>query len=775
MAKSPLSKGSKRIKVTRSNHNVVPLALTIPVKYVRKKTIEELDISHLCHRNCERSNELLKSRVPYIRQFAKKARDYVSNGKSAKTIETNYSIFQIYLRFCDSYNVDPFSMEGYLKYFGNDGELRHQVKMYTPSLRIWQRSDGDEIGIKESTAVGIVSNIVTVLTWCGLDAQSWKHLHRPFNSRKAPYKAYTEDEEKMIVSRLSDLFFGLASQLIAIKNDGTPLPDKLPVSISFGEWEEVLMFSTSLKAKCGKVNSSSAFNVAMGAAYHLFCFFTSLNDSVVRMVCHPLKVEIDSRDKSLKTVKVKAFKARANKEVNALMTNEVDKSDIICDVEKKSGVAFIETLSELSALYGSNQELLYTLDMNNKISDEFNVKSINTHLTKHLNLISSHRALNLPWFRELLYTFQQGNTIRLKTVKNEMERTVVCKVTPPLSERAITRNTLDISYCILSCFTDKPLKGILLPLNYSEKDKNGNIRVSFSYQNTEQGYFDVPASDLSLIKNIEKLATARADSQYKNHPRFLLKIGTAKQASQWEGVSPISSAFMSRISVEPNDYFLTLQSSRFRESTSSLEYSDGHFSHLKHLLQNTLATLDRHYADGHPDTNKLILSQAVQVLERIIAGHSLEQAKEQVKESLGIEMLTHDEWLKNKIVTAPNGIACHGKQILKEGKSTQRATNKAMQLNLPCSEFDICYKCKSAKAVDEPNAIYKLISFIDVLREALDRHPDALQKVQDKVNAFEYILDGASYNVLEEAMTLFNKNGRHPRVTMNHALLSVYR
>jgi len=776
MTKSPLSKSSKQVKLTRNQSNVVPLALTIPTKQTNDKSTSEQDISHLAHRHCNLANEQVEGRIVFLRKFAKKAWDYVKNGKSVRSVSGYYTALQVYIRYCDSQSVNPFSKQGYLKYYGNDGEFRHQIKRYNPSLRLWQRGDGDEIGIKESSVTSTLSNTITALTWCSLDAQSWKHLHRPFGNSKDPYKAYSETDESMIVSRLSDLFFGLASQLIAIKNSVDPAPNKIPVSIDFGGWEEVLQFPTSLKPLVGgKVNASSAFNIAMGAAYHLFCYFTSLNDSVVRDVSHPLKAEMIDRDKSLKTIKIRGFKARANQNINALMTDEVDTDNIVFDVEKKSGVAFIEMLSELSTLYGSNQELLYTLDANGQISNEFNVKVINSHLTKQLNLVSSHRALNLPFFHELFYTFQQGNSIELKVVKNEIERSVVSKVLYPIRKESITRNTLNISYSILSCFTDKPLKGVLLPLNYSDKDKNGNVRASFCYQGGGQGYFDVPVSYASLVKDIESWATARADRQRKTLPRFLLKIGNDEKSNQWKGISPIASHTLKSIGVEPDDYFLTLQSSRFRETTSSQEYRDGHFSHLKHLLQNTLATLEKHYANGHPETNKRILSQAIQVLERIATGHSLEQAKERVRERLGIEMLTHDEWLKNKVITNPNGVACGGKQNLKEGKSTQRATNKAMQQDLPCSEFDMCHKCKSAKAVDEPNAIYKLVSFIDVLREALDRHPDARRDVQEKIDAFEYTLEGASSDVLEEAMQQFNKKGRHPRVTISHAVFSIYR
>ncbi|HGF3774357.1 TPA: hypothetical protein ACF37B_003238 [Vibrio parahaemolyticus] len=736
----------------------------------------ELDISHLAHHCCDLNNKLIRGRITLLRQFAKKTQDYVKYGNSIHTVSGIYATFQSYIRYCDSHNVNPFTKAGYLSYFGNDGELRHQIKTYTPSLRLWQRNSGDEIGIKESTVSGMVTYVIQALVWCGIDAGNWRYSHRPFNRSVTPFKAYSKTDEQIIVTRLSDLFFGISTQLIAHKTENLPLPEKLAVSIDFNEQIEVLLFPTSLKSHLkGKVNASAAFNIAMGAAYHLLCYFTSLNHSVVRSVCHPIKIETESRERTLKTIKIRGFKARANRNVSALVSNETDEH-IVFDVEKKTGVAFIETLAELSSCFGGTKGLLYTLTEDVQISDSFYLPEINRHLIKQLNLVTSYRILNLPWFSELFYTYQQNKAIELKTVRTETERAIVMKRTYSIRKENATRNTLNISYCILSCFTDKPLKGILLPLSYSERDDNGNIQVSFFYHDGKQGYFDMPAGYLPLVKDIESWATTRADAQSKSQPRFLLRTGSlSEHAKQWDGINPLSSAFIKRISVEPNDYFLTLQSSRFRETTSSQEYREGHLSHLKHLLQNTLATLEKHYANGHPETNKCIISQAIQVLERIAAGHSLEQAEDQVKENLRIDMLTHTEWLKNKVITNPNGVICTGKQNLKEGKNTQRATNKAMQQDLPCSEFDMCHKCKSAKAVDEPNAIYKLISFIDVLREALDRHPNASRDVQEKINAFEYTLEGASSDVLEEAMQKFNKSGRHPRITMNHATLSIYR
>ncbi|MFA0026054.1 hypothetical protein AB4369_24440, partial [Vibrio sp. 10N.261.49.A5] len=90
-------------------------------------------------------------------------------------------------------------------------------------------------------------------------------------------------------------------------------------------------------------------------------------------------------------------------------------------------------------------------------------------------------------------------------------------------------------------------------------------------------------------------------------------------------------------------------------------------------------------------------------------------------------------------------------------------------------EYDMCHKCQSAKAVDEVQSIYKLISFIDVLKESLNQYPNAKEEVHEKIKAFEFTLDGASKKVYEGAMALFLKNGRHPRVSTDHAILGLHR
>jgi len=792
MAKSPLARGSKKVKPVRNSKNVVPFDLIIPHMYKIDNKVNKLDISHLLHLGIDKNNEKIESRSSYLRSFCKKAKDYVDNGNSVLSVSSISDAFIQYIGFCDGVDVIPFSEAGYLKYVGNDGLLRHRIKIYDPSKKLWERQDGDELGIQEATAATLTSQLRTALSWCGLPIHVWKTQHKGFSGEKTPYKGYSDAEERLLVTRLSELFFTLAPQLIAAKESNLTLPEQLPVTIDLGGYQEVVYIPTSLIANQGLKNkkgsfvkASAAFNMTMGAAYHLMCFFTSLNDTNVRNIAHPITIHTDERDKSLQTIKVSSFKARANKQVDATLTNDTDESLIKFNVNKRDGVTFIKALEKLSILYGSDKEggeLFFTLNNKAEKNDTFHLKGINNHLASNLNLLSPYRSSCLPWFKELFYAYHDHQRIELKKTIDKSGIVTVNKVISPIKgKNAVIVAARKASYCILSCYTDLSLKGILLPLSYSEKKFDGDVTISFKYRSGDDGSFTIPAADKKLIQDIEHLSTELANKQeVKKNIRLLLKKGGYKEPPRdWEGISPISSNLMQQWSIEPNDYFISLQSSRWREMTSSQEYDDSNIGRVQSILQNTLDTINKHYANGDPRLNQIILSQGIQVLERLAKGCNLDEAKEYVAAKYAIPMLAHDEWLKkkkeNKAKTSPNGITCNGQQNIEGGKNSQYETNNAMRAKLPCAEYDMCYKCKSARAVDEIQAVYKLISFIDILKEVLDQFPEAKEEVFKKIDAYEYTLGGASSNVYEESMALFNKNGRHPRISTDHAILSINR
>lgn len=781
MAKSKIARQSEAIKHVRNNQNVIPLNLTIPYKDSTSSQVKQFDVSHLLHLGCNKKSEKVDSRTVFIRRFCEKANQYVSNGNSAYTTKVHYENLRAYLAFCDTVNVDPFTESGYLKFAGNDGELRHRIKVFNPSKRLWEYNHGDELGVKESSVPAMLSALRNALEWCGVPASSWTVLHRGFAGENTPYKGYSDEEEKLLVTRLEALFFTLAPQLIAAKENNIPLPETLPLILALGEHEEVIQIPTSLESRHihisnggTAVNSGAAFNLTMGAAYHLLCFFTSLNDSNIRDLAHPIKVHTEERDKSLQVVKVSSYKPRANKAVDALLVGEQ------FDIDKRGGVKFIKLLERLSKLYGNSEdgsELLFTLNNHAAVNDTFNFKVLNKKLVNQLHLLSSYRAGSLPWFKELFYAYRNQQTITLKKVINHRGRTVVHKELKAISKNKARQGATNSAYCILSCYTDLPLKGILLPLTYSEKDSNGYVTVSFNYRNGTSGFFKVPASDLAVIKDIEQYANENADKQPEKYERLLLARNSRYVPKDWEGISPISAELMRTWSVEPNHYYLSLQSSRWREMTSNQAYAEGGIQAAQSLLQNAKKTLDRSYLNGLSSLNKVIISQGVEVIENLDDGTSLEQAKDIVAKRRGIPMLSHDEAKKRRkegnTKTNPNGLTCNGQQVISDGKNTQRETNYALGINLPCAEFDMCHKCQSAKAVDDVEAIYKLMSYIDVLKETLDMYPDSKGDIHEKIEQYEYTLDGASDDVFDEAMMRFNTQGRHPRVSIDHALLSL--
>ncbi|BCN24785.1 MULTISPECIES: hypothetical protein [Vibrio] len=773
MAKSKIAKQSKAVKHVRNNQNVVPLNLDIPYKGTRETRVKLFDVSHLLYFGSNKENKKIGNRTVFIRSFCKKAHQYVSNGKSATSVTGCYESLRAYVAFCDALKVDPFSESGYLKYAGNDGELRHRIKMFTPSKRLWEYNHGDELSKKESSASTVLSTLRTALEWCGLPVSDWARHHRGFARENEPFKGYSDDEETLLVTRLDTLFFTLAPQLIAAKENNTLLPETLPLIISLGLHEETLHIPTSLETRFASkngtaVNAGAAFNLTMGAAYHLMCFFTSQNDSNIRNIAHPIHVHTEDRDKSLQVVKVSSYKPRSSNEVDALLVGES------FDVNKRDGVKFIKLLERLSKLYGNSEdgsELLFTLNNNSEVSNAFNLRELNKALVNKLHLLSPHRAGNLPWFKELFYTYRNQQSITLKKVTNHLGRTVVHKEVQEVSKTKAGQGATNSAYCILSCYTDLPYKGVLLPLTYSEIDSDGNVTVSFKYRSGETGYFKAPACDLTLIKDIERYAKEKANKQAKKYKRLLLTRSSNNIPYDWEGISPISANLMKRWSVEPNHYYLSLQSSRWREMSSNQAYAEGGVQAVQSLLQNKRDTIERSYINGLPSLNKVILSQGIEVIENLF-DNDLEKAKDAVAKRRGIPMLTYEESEKKR-KTNPNGIVCDGKQAMIDGKNTQRETNYALDADLPCAEFDMCHKCQSAKALDEVDAIYKLISYIDVLKEGLDMFPDSKGDALEKIKAFECTLDEASNDVFDEAMKKFNTQGRHPRVSIDHAILSM--
>ncbi|EGQ8307309.1 hypothetical protein OH966_003899 [Vibrio parahaemolyticus] len=749
------------------------MALMIPVKHPQRVSGHQISLIPLAHFCCDVAQARFSARIPYLTAFAKWVKDSVRCGAgSLYTISAYYYRLKTYIYFCDCQGIDPFSEAGYFRYLGTDGELWRQVRLYKPERYLFEYEDGQELGVKEGTARSISKDLNTVLCACGFDTNELRNQCRKFETgfKESTILPYHPNEQKITVGRLTDAFFVLASELIAAKTNNSELPEtiKVPIDNNHVSYQSD---HTKLPRCLGSnsINHKAAFNQCMGMAYYLICYYTSLNDSVIRGISHPLKIESDKIDKSLKTITVSGYKKRAYKSVDGVFSNEDDVIDF--DVDKRNGYEFMSVLIELSLLYSdrSDSRLLYELDTNGKVSSSFHLSQLNQAISADLNLLSHKRGAAVDWLIEcFLALVEKQMMYTLSTVKNNKGRIVVSRKLEKASKHSITWRCQSYAFAIISCFTDVPIKNIVLPLTYHAKDKQGDIKVEFSYVSGSVNSFTVPAKYMSFFKALESWASSRA--KLSTATKYLIPFGggTCAKTFQWEGVSPLTYKALSNIGLGYGSFYADLNSSKFRKTTSDEEYSDTNISHALHVLQNTRETLEKHYTNGDPKLNSLIISQAIKVLQRVASGSSLDRAKQEVCDELNIEMLAHDEWLERKEASNPNGLICNGKQDLIRDKKRQRETNKRLGADLPCSEFDQCYLCKSAKGIDEPNSVYKLLSFVDVLKEALDRYPDAKSAVKEKIAAFEKVLLGASDAVYEEALARFNAHGRHPRVSIEH-------
>ncbi len=785
MAKSPIVK----LKITKPelNLNVIDIALMITTTNSSIKYAKSTSLMPLSHLHIDEAQPRISRRLPYLKAFAKWANDANQYGSlSLRTISQEYENLKQYICFCDLKEIDPFSSDGYFAYVGNSGELWRQVRLYDPKKRFYfQYDNGQEMGIKEESAMNKSNVLSHALLHCKFDILDLKNQCKPFlgNSGKSTVFPYHPSEQNIIIARLSSTFFVLASELIAYKTEGNyELPAVIKVPIITNSGIEHIEYQTDLgvnrqgaaKILGGiEINYDAAFNLCMTIAYHLICYFTSLNDSVVRELSHPISIESDTRDKSLKTVTVSGYKSRANKKVDAVFSNETD-SKVVFDVDKRDGVTFISTLAELSLLYASvgneNAKLLYVLDSNSQVAKKFEVSVGTRKLIVRLHLLSSNKSNMVDWLITCFNALVKSQkSYLLGTTVDKSGRIVVTKKLENASAARVTVRAPLYAFAILSSFTDVSLKNIIIPLAYQEKNEQDNVCVSFHYENGSTGKFTIPAKYKSFLEDTEAWARTR---NFASKSKYLLPIGNIYKITQWKGLSPLTYKTLLVIGIGSGNFHTELSSRRFRKTTSNEEYSDTHLPHLINLLQNEITTIQRNYIDGDPDLNNIIISQSLKVLQRMAKGDSLNDAKQAVCHEMKIEMLAHDKWIKSKEVSNPNGLYCNGEQDLAKGKKRQRETNKTLGVNLPCSEFDMCYLCKSAKGIDEPNSVYKLISFTDVLKEALDRYPDAKLEVKEKIAAFEYILLGASDNVYKDAMNRFNSNGRHPRISMDHIKVS---
>ncbi len=801
MAKSRLAASrskNKQIVETKFNGNVDSLDLNIELHENGKAYSTKINLLNWCHEQCNPQKPLVKpSRLKRMQKLKAWVDLERKNQSSEATLRGKLSGLKLYISFCDFKKLDPFSQVGYLSYVGNLGEMWRLVKIANePKTYNFQYCDGEESGILESSANSRKTCIDQLLAVIGFDTSPFQATMKKFSGKliDSATQPYSSSEWYTFVRRTQLFFFSLATQLIAHKeiNPEAPPPNYLEDIIV--ERESGRDITISLGSSNG---AASPFNQCMAAAYSLFAYYTAFNDTVIKNVRHPIKIVTSKTEgRTSKIAQVRAYKGRGSKDVKALFAGvdehlHPEASDnevgfIVADIKKRDktgnvdGITFIQTLELLSKAYSDDSfdTLVYWLNEQGK-KGKVSINSALEQLSQNLNLLSSRRGdLTDHLVKTYIDIVENQKMFTFKLSQREDGAKVMSKQIVQLSTITVTKRATPIAYAALSCMTNVSLRNALIPLNYSEKDDNGEIIVSFQYIDGTEGKFTVPAKYQPFLKSVERYAATQnplpngRGSRSSRKPAFLLPVGSRSKTTQWEkGEVPISQTLLRLCGVSYGDYFLNITSGRVRVTHSDLEYKEEERGlTAQKILQNSLETADKRYRNGHPISNNKQVSQGLIALSHIATGKTRNEAVEIVKKALEIPILEYDVWKKRNQPTNPNGISCDGKIDLTSEKDWHYAARKfaeekgfiAEGQDITCYQYDLCVFCKSAKLVDDPYSVYKLLSFLCALSEAIDQYPERASVIQSKVERFQSHLDDLPLGTIEQAEDLLEERGRYP-------------
>ena len=717
--------------------------------------------------------------------------------ESHNSIETKFKQFQLYVNFCNTKHMDPFTEEAYRAYVGKNGELRRlEALAANPHPYIFMYNNNEQIGVSSSTCKTNKVGIVDTLKKAKIYDYAFEHNVGEFSFDKGAQatQPYSDKELSTSLRRLQYFFYSLASQLIAIKRNSNDQADfsRLIATVDKtdqGILEYEVRSKVTNKPKLNSIPNGSPLNRAMQAAYYLFCYFTSFNESSIYDVCHPLEEITSKKDsRTMKVITIKAWKSRSKKEVDSLVSDSGDEY-VLADVEKRDGLKFINTLIELSKLYNPNsdkahQPLIYFLDNGSNVSSPG--ESIGySYLSKELGLYSDNRtnvASHLIKLYMLLHKDASELTYSLPNDRIMGRRVSIKKRT--IHKTQLNRKMHFLGYSVFRCFTDENLKNAIRPLKYQKSQKDGCFDIEFSYygDNKHVCKITIPNSFRVFFELLEENANSLlplVPSKYcgKNkpvYPPYLFTSGRRAINPQWEVIELTSHKYLQARGVTASNYFLNLSSRRFRATTASNGYNpvDGGYELSKHILNNTFDTLSKHYVNGNDSENKKVIGQALEILTEINKGSELEEAKGVVKHKLKIDILTYDEWKAKRMPPSNiNGIVCNGKPELdKSVKNQFNASVKFATIMLPkssisCYQFDKCSRCKSAKIVDDIRFVYKTLSYIEVLRDRVDRMPYESGKYQKEADYLaEMLEDNVSEEVLNAAYQKLDSEGPSPLI-----------
>lgn len=771
--KSPLNKdGLVEMPIEPTAKNVIDFSILTQKITLATKIVAPIDFTNWLD---ESSNA---SRKYYVYKIAKAFKYKSEFGKRPDTLNGQYKAFTQYLRFCDDQKIEPFSKSGFLAYCGRDGELHRQIALKNKPLPFaYLYGNNAEIGY----AAGTASASVGYIKKCLIDAEvfntQWERDLPKISPDLNPTKPYSQKTLGTVLRRLQFLFYSISTQLISSKANGEHLDT---VSAVLDELQDGSVWTLELKnapPKNGDVNHYSPFNIAMNVGYFLFSHYSSFNMTSIINVCHPLEQSSDKKlDRTTRYTKIRASKFRANKVVQAEFLSESESEDFInLEIDKRDGLTFINTLSQLSALYipehdKKNKPLFYHLNGKGQ-PVRMNLSEKGKVTPSILSVYHDDRSVHSSYLVERFYEVLEQQAITEVFVR----KNVVAKQQKKLVPIAARRWSIAMAYAALRSMTDVTLKGIYMPLSYSNVNASGFITVSYVYDNGQSGFFEVDGRYVPFLKSLEDYASNyNSVVRSKHHPNqrytpFLLPLGQKYQTYQWDGVELDVSDYLRKVGIFSGDYLVSLSSQQFRATAANNNFDpdDGGLSVAKSLTQNTLQTLRDHYINGHPTQNQVIASQAIEVLEEYCATGNLEEAKDKVRRSRRIEVLEYEAWKQLRQPTNMSGFLCGGTpsgRAETEHRASQKlATNLfGEDVKIPCYQYDQCIECSSARLVNDVQSAYKLLSFVELLEESSMSMPERQDELNERANKLLLLAeDNLSANVLDAAEQKLHEEGRH--------------
>lgn len=769
-----------------------------------------VDLEELDYVLCDKSKPFIEcgKRATLLDRAKREIRENFELGKESYA-RGLFLDLKSYIRHADASHIPPLSKKAWISYFGANGYLWGLVEAGSRMhAHLYMYDDGDLVGISEKTAAHKKRTLRAFLSTLGLDTFNWDKGLKDFKVTGKPktiQESYSTGEHERILSRLNAKFSLLAPILIAQY-------DLLGVDTCTKGHLHKLAESSSSQSNdpldlellmLEKMTISQVFNFTMKVAYYLFCHYSAFNDSVITSLRKPIsfiteKVEGKVSQYSL----VKGYKGRGGKEVKSVfIDDELDESleEVSARIDKRSGVTFLKLLIKLSNKFGSDRSLLLF-----EINDSGDIKpfksgSDSDEIPRKLELFSDSRVGVAERLAESINTLcDHGYIEEVRVKSNEVGTRSVEKIKtyfqPRSNQRTLAMHKLSLAF--MQCFTSQSLRHAQMPLFFSEPDEKGKVIITCTSNMSAsmaagdsviQMYAD--ESYVPVFKKIEHWAnkrfppmrrrkrgnqyTARQDTDdlgFNIEPTkgksYLLPIGNRDTRRPY-GVYPITSNFLSRLGLTATKFYCSLNSSRFRKTVADNEYRYASEASAMAVLQNTRKVFEEHYANGHSGENNEIIAQALDVILEMIRGLELEEAKQKVREDWKVEVLTFDQYKEKKKPTNPNGIFCNGKADF-EGKQDTLAQKAANDLGVTeggtktnCYQYDRCDDCLSAKLVDDPEQVYKLLSFIESLIDAAELHPQN-EALDDRILSFESLISAnISEDVLEQAEAILEAKGRY--------------